>query len=170
MYFCNVNITFDSQALADYLFILQENLLPSNPWYNRNSMNLTSGMKLEYFQMLSQEEILALYNFYKFDFDLFQYDLKSYLHSQNWETPGSLNLHCFITSITWINQFLTYFLPANYPLLVLAFDFKDTNSTFNQLLKFFFWCLTSISNLTKEFLSPNLSNIKLYLLIVLYYF
>jgi len=38
-------------------------------------------MKQEYFKMLNQEEIQALYNFYKLDFDLFQYDLKSYLHS-----------------------------------------------------------------------------------------
>jgi hypothetical protein len=29
--------------------------------------------------MLDDSDILGLYNFYKFDFELFEYDLKSYL-------------------------------------------------------------------------------------------
>jgi hypothetical protein len=57
-----------------------DSLVLPDAWQNHKSPNpLTHAQKLEYFNLLNEDEIWGLYNFYKLDFDLFQYDLNSYL-------------------------------------------------------------------------------------------
>ena len=57
-----------------------DGLVLPDAWQNHKSLNsLSHAQKLEYFNQLDEDEIWGLYNFYKLDFDLFQYDLNSYL-------------------------------------------------------------------------------------------
>ena len=50
---------------------------------NKNPNRLTPEERRAYFLTLDESEINALYQFYFVDFDLFQYDLKSYLHTDD---------------------------------------------------------------------------------------
>ena len=60
-----------------------ENFGSPDKWLQHVNPNpLTAQQRMEYFAMLDESEIQDLYNFYKLDFDLFEYDLKSYLNNQ----------------------------------------------------------------------------------------
>lgn len=82
-------LTYDAVLHFEYLsdeqpyFLRQlglENFAPDDKWQQHSSPNpLTRHQKLSYFKMLDESEIRGLFNFYKVDFDLFEYDLKSYL-------------------------------------------------------------------------------------------
>ena len=57
---------------------------------NKNPNRLTPEDRRAYFQTLDASEIKGLHQFYKVDFDLFEYNLKSYLDSPSTlsDNPG----------------------------------------------------------------------------------
>ena len=50
---------------------------PKNPEH-RSKTPLSEAEKLSYFEMLNEQEIKKMYDYYQLDFDLFEYDLSNF--------------------------------------------------------------------------------------------